>query len=358
MAPMSRYFCPNEVPHDGVVEYYRRRAAANVGLIITEATYIPHSSAHSYENVPVMYGDAALAGWRKVVDAVHGAGGRIFAQLWHTGSFRELGMHPDPTVPGFDASENLNAFENTTHQTKAMTENDIADVIAAYAKAAKSAQWVGFDGVEIHGAHGYLIDSFFWSQTNRRDDRWGGDIGQRMRFGVEVVKAIRNATGVDFPISFRWSQFKQQDYRAKLAHSPEELEQVLRPLVDAGVDLFHTSGRRYWEAGFKDVSQRTLAGWTKKVTGKTTIAVGSVGLSGVASTAKTSPEHVNHTTINFADALLDGVDKVEDLLADGEFDLIAVGRALLADPEWALKVKQGRLAERRAFSKELLHQLE
>ena len=105
-------------------------------------------------------------------------------------------------------------------------------------------------------------------------------------------------------------------------------------------------------------SQRTLAGWTKKVTGKTTIAVGSVGLSGVASTAKTSPEHVNHTTINFADALLDGVEKVEELLAEDEFDLIAVGRALLADPEWALKVKEGRLAERRAFSKELLHQLE
>ncbi len=358
MAPMSRYFCPNEVPHDGVVEYYRRRAAADVGLIITEATYIPHASAHSYENVPVMYGDAALAGWLKVVEAVHDAGGRIFAQLWHTGSFRELGMHPDPAVPGFDASENLNAFENTTHQTKAMTENDIADVVAAYAKAAESAQSIGFDGIEIHGAHGYLIDSFFWSQTNRRTDRWGGDIGQRMRFGVEVVKAIRSATEPDFPISFRWSQFKQQDYRAKLARTPEELEQVLRPLVDAGVDIFHSSARRYWEPAFKDQSPLTLAGWTKKVTGKASIAVGSVGLSGVASTAKTSPEHVNHTTINFADALLDGVEKVEELLAQGEFDLIAVGRALLADPEWALKVKEGRLSERRAFSKELLHQLE
>ncbi len=358
MAPMSRYFCPDEIPHDGVVEYYRRRAAADVGLIITEATYIPHPSAHSYQNVPVMYGEKALAGWKRVVEAVHGEGGRIFPQLWHTGSFRELGMHPDASVPGFDASENLNAFEHTTHRTKPMTEADIADVIAAYAKAAQSAKEAGFDGVEIHGAHGYLIDSFFWSQTNRRSDAWGGDIGQRTRFGAEIVKAIRHAVGPAFPISFRWSQFKQQDYRAKLAHTPEELEQVLTPLADAGADILHASARRYWEPAFKELSPMTLAGWTKKVTGKPVIAVGSVGLGGVASTAKTSPTHVDNTTISFADAPLDGVEKVEELLDREEFDLIAIGRALLADPEWARKVKEGRLAERRAFSKDLLHHLE
>jgi 2,4-dienoyl-CoA reductase-like NADH-dependent reductase (Old Yellow Enzyme family) len=358
MAPMSRYFCPDEIPNAAMIAYYRRRAAAGVGLIISEATYVPHPSAHSYQNVPVFYGDASLAGWKQVIDAVHAEGGRMFPQLWHTGSFRQVGMHPDASVPGFDASENLNAFEHTSHRTKAMTESDIADVIAAYAAAAGSAAQLGFDGVEIHGAHGYLIDSFFWSETNRRDDRWGGDIGGRMRFGAEVVKAIRTAVGPHFPISFRWSQFKQQDYRAKLARTPEELELVLAPLVDAGVDIFHASARRYWEAAFKDVSPLTLAGWTKKVTGKPTIAVGSVGLGGVASTAKTSPTHVDSSTINFADAPLDGVDKVEDLLSAGEFDLIAVGRALLADHEWALKVKQGRLADRRAFSKELLRDLE
>ncbi|NWG53165.1 MAG: NADH:flavin oxidoreductase [Hydrogenophilaceae bacterium] len=358
MAPMSRYFCPEAAPHDGVVAYYRRRAAGGVGLIITEATYIPHPSAHSYENVPVFYGDAALAGWKRVADAVHREGGRIFPQLWHTGSFRELGMKPDPSVPGFDASENLNAFEHTTHRTKAMTEADIAEVIAAYAKAAKSAQEFGFDGVEIHGAHGYLIDSFFWRQTNRRSDRWGGDITQRSRFAAEVVKAIRSAVGPGFPISFRWSQFKQQDYRAKLAHTPQELEQTLAPLVDAGVDIFHASARRYWEPAFKDLSPLTLAGWTRKTTGKPTIAVGSVGLGGVASTAKTSPTHVDSTTISFTDAPLDEVDKVAELLAAGEFDLVAVGRALLADPEWAQKIKEGRSAERRAFAKEQLHHLE
>ena len=102
----------------------------------------------------------------------------------------------------------------------------------------------------------------------------------------------------------------------------------------------------------------TLAGWVKKITGKTVIAVGSVGLAGVASTAKTSPTHVDSSTIAFADAPLDGVEKVEELLEAGEFDLIAVGRALLADAEWARKVKEGRLNERRAFAKELLRALD
>ena len=358
MAPMSRYFCPDEVPHQGLVDYYARRARHGVGLVISEATYIPHPSAHSYQAVPRFYGEDALAGWKTVVDAVHAAGGKMFPQLWHTGSFREVGMAPDPGVPGFGPSENLNAFENTTHVTKPMTEEDIADVIDAYAVAAASAQSLGFDGVELHGAHGYLIDSFFWSETNRRSDNWGGDLAARARFGVELIKAMRWTVGADFPISFRWSQFKQQDYRARLAETPRELEDLLVPLADAGVTIFHASARRYWEAAFRDVSDLTLAGWTKKITGKPVIAVGSVGLGGVASTAKRAPGETSSSSISFADAELDGVDKVEELMARGEFDLIAVGRALLADPEWAEKVREGRLDERTAFEKAHLERLE
>lgn len=358
MAPMSRYFCPEEIPHDDVVQYYARRARGGCGLIVTEATYIGHPSAHSYENVPRFYGEASLAGWKRVVDAVHAEGGRIMPQLWHTGSFREIGMAPDREVPGFGPSENLNAFENTTHVTKPMTETDIADVIDAYASAAANAQALGFDGVELHAAHGYLIDTFFWHETNRRDDSWGGPtLAARARFGIEVVRAIRDRVGPDFPLSFRWSQFKQQDYRARLAQTPQELETLLGPLSDAGVSIFHASTRRFWEAGFRDLSERTLAGWTRHITGKPVIAVGSVGLAGVASTAKASPTHVNTQTISFGDSDLDGVDRVEALMAAGEFDMIAVGRAMLADPDWAEKVRTGRLDQRIPFGKALLAQL-
>lgn len=351
MAPMSRYFCPDGVPTPEVAAYYARRASGGCGLIITEGTYVGHPSAHSYAGVPHFHGARALEGWRAVVRQVQAAGGRIFPQLWHTGSFRELGMGPDPSVPGFGPSDDLNAFERTTHPTRPMSDNDISEVIDAYAEAAAQAQAMGCDGIEIHGAHGYLIDAFFWSVTNRRTDHWGGtEQADRARFGAEVVHAIRRRTGPDFPISFRWSQFKQQDYRARLCETPQALEALLGPLVDAGVTVFHASTRRFWEPAFADQSPLTLAGWTRAVTGRPAIAVGSVGLAGVARPTV----EPGQTVARFGDAELDGVDQLETLMAQGEFDLIAVGRAILADPDWCRKVENGRLADRARFDKRLL----
>src|SRR5690606_4158795 len=163
-------------------------------------------------------------------------------------------------------------------RTQAMTESVIADIIAAYARSAVNAKAVGFDGIAIHGAQGYLIDAFFWSETNKRTDRWGGDIVGRARFGVEVVKAIRQAIGPQMPIVLRWSQWKQQDYDARLAHTPAELELLLQPLVEAGVDLFDTSTRVYSAPAF-DGSDLTLAGWVRRLSGQPTMAVGGIGLS-------------------------------------------------------------------------------
>jgi 2,4-dienoyl-CoA reductase-like NADH-dependent reductase (Old Yellow Enzyme family) len=125
---------------------------------------------------------------------------------------------------------------------------------------------VGFDGVEIHGAHGYLIDQFLWDQTNLRDDEYGGDIGRRTRFALEVIAEIRANVGPDFPVVLRLSTWKQQDYRARLAASPEEWAAIVRPLAAAGVDAFHLSQRRYWEGEFG--TEANLATWTKKLTGK------------------------------------------------------------------------------------------
>ena len=325
MAPMSRYFCKGGQPHQGVVDYYRRRAEGGVGLILSEGTYIPHPSAASYENVPHFYGPA-LDGWKSVIDAVHQAGGRMFPQLWHTGSFRQPGMAPDPAMPGLGPSDNTNAFTHLPERTRAMTEAEIADVIAAYAGAAEDAQRLGFDGVEVHGAHGYLIDEFFWATTNRRTDRWGGDRRARTRFATEVIRAIRARTGPDFPISFRFSQWKQQDYTAKLGQTPDELAQVLQPLADAGVSILHCSTRRFWEAGFPEFGDMTLAGWAGKLTGLPVIAVGGVGLD----------------TAGIKDAAAAPLDRVAGPLARGEFDVLAVGRALLADPDWLQKVRSGQ----------------
>ena len=344
MAPMTRSFSPGGVPNSKVIEYYRRRAAAGVGLIITEGTTVNHPAANGYPNVPRFYGEDALAGWKKVVDAVHAEGGRIVPQLWHVGNVRKLGTEPDGDVPGYGPMEKLKDGKEVVH---GMTQADIDNVIAAFAQAARDAQAIGMDGVEIHGAHGYLVDQFFWEGSNQRTDGYGGSLANRSRFAIELIKAVRAAVGPDFPIILRFSQWKQQDYSARLVLTPEALGEFLQPLSDAGVDIFHCSTRRFWEPEF-DGSDLNLAGWTRKLTGKPTITVGSVGLDG-----------------EFLQFMVntDKVAKPADLgalltrLNNQEFDLVAVGRALLVDPEWAVKVRDGHQEDILPFSREALMKL-
>ena len=274
MAPMTRTFSPGNVPNDMVVDYYARRAENEVGLIITEGTPVGHKAANGYANVPFFHGEAALAGWKKVVDAVHAKGGKIAPQLWHVGSVRKEGVEPDESVPGYSPS---GLFKPGKPNGVAMSKEDIAEVVEAFAQAAEDAKSIGFDAVEIHGAHGYLIDQFFWEGTNQRDDEYGGDLVSRTRFAVEIIRAIRERVGADFPIILRFSQWKQQDYEARLADTPEALSSFLKPLVEAGVDIFHCSTRRFWEPEFEG-SNLNLAGWTRELTGKPAITVGSVGL--------------------------------------------------------------------------------
>lgn len=344
MAPMTRSFSPGGVPTEQVVEYYRRRAAAGVGLIVTEGTTIGHQAANGYPHVPRFYGEDALAGWKTVVDAVHAEGGKIVPQLWHVGNVRRLGTEPDASVPGYGPSEKLKDGQVVVH---GMTQQDIDDVVAAYAQAARDAKAIGMDGVELHGAHGYLIDQFFWEGTNLRTDGYGGDLAQRSRFAIEVVKAVREAVGPDYPIIFRFSQWKQQDYTARLVQTAEELGAFLKPLSDAGVDIFHCSTRRFWEPEFEG-SDLNLAGWTRKLTGKPTITVGSVGLDGEFLQFMVKTDKVAQPA---------NIEGLLERLNNEEFDLVAVGRALLVDPDWATKVREGRMQDILPFSRDALTSL-
>lgn len=331
MAPMTRMFSPGGVPGEDVVSYYSRRAAAGVGLIVTEGTYVGHESAGQSGRVPRFHGEEQLAGWAKVAEAVHAAGGTIVPQLWHIGMVREQGQAPYPEAPAVGPSGVRT--DGTEGGGKAMTQADIDDVVAAFARAAADAERIGFDGVELHGAHGYLIDQFLWSGTNRRTDAYGGDPVARARFAAEIVAAVRAAVSPGFPVVFRYSQWKQDAYDARLAETPQELEAILAPLAAAGVDAFHASTRRYWLPEFED-SDLNLAGWTKKLTGKPAITVGSVGLNG---------EFVK--AFQGEGAELAGIDNLLDRMERDEFDFVAVGRALLQDPHWAAKVLAGRFDE-------------
>lgn len=343
MAPMTRSFSPGNVPNPKNVAYYQRRAEGQIGLIITEGTEIMHEGASGYPNVPHIYGDEAMAGWRQVVEAVHAAGGQIIPQLWHVGSVRK--PESDDAAPAYSPS---GLFAPGKANGKAMTKADIDAVIQGFAESARLAKEVGFDGVEIHGAHGYLVDQFLWAGTNERTDEYGGSFENRARFAVEVVRAVRAAVGEDFAIVFRFSQWKQQDYTARLCETPAELEQLLKWLSDAGVDIFHASQRRFWEPEFEG-SDLNLAGWTQKLSGKPAISVGSVGLtedfiSGTFASDKPAVEK-------------SGIEELTKRMSAGEFDLIAVGRALLQDPNWLLKMRDGRDDEIEAFSKKSLTEL-
>ncbi|MGY3494273.1 NADH:flavin oxidoreductase [Bradyrhizobium sp. USDA 4502] len=336
MAPMTRAKSPNETPGEDVVTYYRRRAEGGVGLIITEGVAVDRAGSSNDSKIPNMYSPHSIEGWRKVVAAVHAAGGRIAAQIWHQGMMRKPGTGPRPEGKS-DGPSGLSASGKQVGDP--MTDADIADTIDAFARAAGVAKEIGFDAVEMHGAHGYLIDQFFWSQTNQREDDFGGDIASRTRFGAEIVKAVRSRVGPEFVIIQRFSQWKSGNYEAKLAHTPDELATFLSPLVEAGVDIFHGSTRRFWEPEFPG-SALNLSGWTKKLTGKPTITVGSVGLKGA----------------DFVEAFKGKgaeVGELHDLevrLASGEFDLVAVGRALLADAEWPAKVRDRQFEKLTAFS--------
>ena len=325
MPAMTRKKSPDGLPGKEVTEYYSRRAT-DAGLIISEGTVIERPASKNYKDIPNFYGEA-LNGWQKVIDSVHQCKGKMGPQLWHVGITKPDASGWLPSAP-FEGPETMNL-------------KDIHDTITSFANAATCAKNMGFDCLEIHAAHGYLIDQFFWDHTNQRKDEYGGKtLKERSRFAVEIIKAIRKAVGPDLVIIMRISQWKVQDYNAKLALTAGEMESWLEPLTEAGIDIFHCSQRRYWEPEFEG-SDLNFAGWAKKITGIPTITVGSVGLSG-----------------EFLDTLYNGQGSTKNDFAElmrrferGDFDLVAVGRAILQDPMWVRKVKEGRISELKDFDK-------
>lgn len=334
MAPMTRWHSPGGVPGEDVAAYYARRARGGAGLILTEGVNIDHPSAAGYDDVPDLFGDAAVRGWRRVIDAVHADGAAIIPQLWHVGAFRRPGVGPDRGALGVGPAR---IVEDRRTVVRRLDRTTLEAIVASYARAARTAADAGFDGVEIHGAHGYLLDQFLWSATNHRRDCHGGSIERRAGFAAAVTAAIRRAIPRDMPLIFRFSQWKMTDYAARIVRTPAELARLLTPLRAAGVDMLHVSTRRFWEPAFAG-SDHNLARWTRDLSGLPVIAVGSVGLD----SAHRSRAMGGHAA---AQAEVADLSPVLRGLEDGDFDLVAVGRAMLADAEWANKVKTGRHAE-------------
>jgi 2,4-dienoyl-CoA reductase-like NADH-dependent reductase (Old Yellow Enzyme family) len=358
MAPMTRRFAADDgIPTDDIVAYYRRRAAGEVGLIISEGTGIDSQHAYDTLTVPRFETDEQLAGWRRVVDAVHEQGGAFAPQLWHTGRLAHFPIGPS------EADMGPRKDGTPRPRVKAMDAADFAQVLGAFERSAAAAREIGCDALEIHGAHGYLLDSFLSASTNHRTDEYGGSVENRMRFPLEVVRTVRRAAGPDYPVIYRFSQWRIGDSDEVKFETPADLEQWVTALRDAGVDILHVSTPRATEPGFPELAagpaapadstglagsdaSLTLAGWSQKLSGLPAIAVGSV-------TATTT---MTETRDGAADVVADPGPAI-DLVERGEVELLAVGRALIGNPDWVKTVRDGDWHDLAPYDASLLETL-
>jgi len=343
MPAMQRGMAADGDPSLALAEIYRSRVEGGVGLVISESTAVDHWSANWQPNA-VRMEPRTIGSWKRLIAAVKDAGGVFFQQLWHPGAMRVAPPGKTFERPSLSPSGLVQAGNAVG---RAMTPEEMEEIKLAYVQAALITKGLGADGVEVHGAHGYLLDQFLWRETNLREDGYGGGaLEDRLRFPAEVVAAIRYAVGPDFPISYRFSQWKEIDFEATVVDSPQDLEILLRTLREAGADMFNVSARRFHRPAW-DGSDLGLVGWAKSLTDAPVIAVGGVGLNtDLASElwhgAQTQPDTVQSLTW-----LLEGFNR-------GEFDLVAVGRAHLADGEWVAKVRDGRYDDIKPYYPKLL----
>ena len=325
MAPLTRCMADADlVPTDAMLAYYARRAEA--GLIISEATII-RPDGQGYPNTPGLFTQAQIAGWRRVTDAVHEKGGKIFAQLWHTGRV----AHPHffngehvlaPSAVGVEGT--VPRMRELSYQTpKAASKAEIAELVRDYAKAAENAIEAGFDGVEIHGANGYLIDQFLHYDSNRREDEYGQTPENMSRFALEVVDATIAAIGAD-RTALRLSPgayFNMSaDPRDRQVFDYLLAELGCRRLAYLHEGMFDDSMRfDFLDGRVSDYMRRHYQG-------------NLVGVGGY------SPE------------------TAAEAIAAGRFDLVAIGRPFIANPDYIAKVCSGeRLQD---YSDEMLATLD
>ena len=233
MAPLTRCRAePGNIPGDMNAEYYRQRASA--GLIITEATSVS-PRGYGYPNTPGVFTEPQVAGWKKVTDAVHAAGGRIFVQLWHVGRISHPSFQPDGALPEAPSAIKPKGqiFTGTSMADyvtpRALELSEIPRIIAEFVKGAECAKAAGFDGVEIHNANGYLLDQFLRDGTNQRTDSYGGSVANRARLTLEVTEAVAGVWGAD-RVGIRFSpggvfnDMRDSNPLATFSHVLKELE--------------------------------------------------------------------------------------------------------------------------------------
>jgi len=337
MPGMQRGWCIDGVPLPKLTDYYVDRVEGGVSLIVTESLAVDHPSATDAA-IFCRLNAHSFSAWKVCIGRVKASGGNILCQLWHEGALRQQGGdEADGFVPTLSAS---GLVSGSKANGRGATLREIKDIKHAFVASAVLAQDAGADGVEIHAAHGYLLDQFLWTATNLRVDQYGGNIVNRGRLVAEIIADVRTRCGPDFVISVRFSQWKEIDFEASIVRSPAELAMLLEMWQQAGADVFHASTRRFWEREWPD-HDMNLAAWAKALSGIPSITVGSVGLDRDIM-ATFFGEEANPK-------LEDGLRELSDRVRLGQFDLVAVGRNLIGDSQWVRKVQDRRYADIRQF---------
>lgn len=320
VAPMTRVTAAeNGVATDKMVKYYSRFAKGGFGLVITEGSYIDQAYSQTYAFQPGLSDTEQAFGWKAVVDEVHAQGARIIAQIQHSGALSQGNRFKDFTVaPSIvqPKGEQMAFYRGVGPYPvpHALSDEEIADIIAAFGTSAELAvQTAGFDGVEIHGANGYLLDQFLTDYTNIRTDHWGGDAKQRLSIYNEVVKSVRDAVGIAVPIGIRISQGKVNDFQHKWAGKEADAEIIFGGLAAMELDFIHVTEFEAWEPAFE---------------------------AGGESLVKLARRYAPKVNI-IANGSLHDPERAVGALADGA-DIIALGRGALGNSAWPNKVKTGQ----------------
>lgn len=335
VAPMTRVSATADgVPTETMRRYYTKFARGGYGLIITEGAYPDERHSHGYFNQPGIMNDEQAVGWQMITDAVHQEGTKIICQLMHAGAlsqgnrFTRETIGPSAVEPKGEQLE-LYFGSGKFPTPRAATAEDIRAVIDGFVTSAKLAKSAGFDGVEIHGANGYLLDQFLTEYTNNRDDEYGGSTENRVRLPVAVARAVRDAVGPRFCVGIRISQSKINDYDYKWSGKEQDAEIIFGRLGEAGLNYIHTTEYEAWVPTFAEDGP-TIA---------TEPAFGEHGrsLAGLAKRYGKLPV--------IANGGLHVPERADRIIADGTADVVTLGRGALANADWPNRVKGGRPLE-------------
>jgi 2,4-dienoyl-CoA reductase-like NADH-dependent reductase (Old Yellow Enzyme family)/pyruvate/2-oxoglutarate dehydrogenase complex dihydrolipoamide dehydrogenase (E3) component len=336
LAPMGSLLAyDGGTPSQRLIDHYMARVEGGCGLIMLEDTTVHHSLALCFGEIGVgaIYDDSLIPGWKKLMDQIHKAGAKASIQLWHPGrQAPALGPERPPWAPSMLPCPCPNC-QDLPH---VMSIADIDEIIDCFAQAARRVKEAGVDAIELCGTHGYLIAQFMSAYSNRRTDKYGGDLRSRMRFALEIIEACRSKVGPDFPIIFRFSA----DERVPGGRTIEESVAIAPWLVRSGVDCLSVSTGVYanvetYTAAPMSVPKGFLMHDTEEIKRAVNVPVIAVG--------------------RLNDPLI-----AEQFVAQGKADIVAIGRQMLADPEWANKVKSGDIEDIRwctSCSHECLHAL-